>query len=222
MLLAIDTSTRTAGVALYDGVQVVAETVWVNHGNHTIHLAPVLENTLQRCGIKAARLQVLAVALGPGSFTALRIGLALAKGLAFARGLPLIGIPTLDFLARAQPLQDYPLVTVLRSGRGRLAVGHYRVKDDAWKPSGELEVLTVMELSEKIKQPTLVCGELTGEERRLLARKRVNVILASPAQSFRRPSYLAELGWQRWEEGEVNDPATLSPIYFHPGEKIPG
>jgi tRNA threonylcarbamoyladenosine biosynthesis protein TsaB len=222
MLLAIDTSTRIAGVALYDGVQVIAETVWVNHGNHTVHLAPVLNTTLERCGINLSSLQALAIALGPGSFTALRIGLALAKGLAYARGIPLIGVPTLDFLAAAQPLQDMPMAAILRSGRGRLAVGYYQVEDDAWCPSGDIEVLTVIELSEKIKQPTLICGELTGEERRLLGRKRVNVILASPAQSFRRPSYLAELGWRRWEEGQMDEPAALSPMYFHPGEKIPG
>ena len=222
MLLAIDTSTRIAGVALYDGVQVIAETVWVNHGNHTVHLAPVLNTTLERCGINLSSLQALAIALGPGSFTALRIGLALAKGLAYARGIPLIGVPTLDFLAAAQPLQDMPMAAILRSGRGRLAVGYYQVEGDAWCPSGDIEVLTVIELSEKIKQPTLICGELTGEERRLLGRKRVNVILASPAQSFRRPSYLAELGWRRWEEGQMDEPAALSPMYFHPGEKIPG
>jgi tRNA threonylcarbamoyladenosine biosynthesis protein TsaB len=222
MLLAIDTSTRIAGVALYDGVQVIAETVWVNHGNHTVHLAPVLNTTLERCGINLSSLQALAIALGPGSFTALRIGLALAKGLAYARGIPLIGVPTLDFLAAAQPLQDVPMAAILRSGRGRLAVGYYQVEGDAWCPSGDIEVLTVIELSEKVKQPTLICGELTGEERRLLGRKRVNVILASPAQSFRRPSYLAELGWRRWEEGQMDEPAALSPMYFHPGEKIPG
>jgi tRNA threonylcarbamoyladenosine biosynthesis protein TsaB len=222
MLLAIDTSTRVAGIALYDGVQVVAEVVWVDRGNHTIHLAQVIDNTLRRCGIPPTSLHSLAVALGPGSFTALRIGLALAKGMAFARGLPLIGIPTLDFLAAAQPVkEDMPLIATLRSGRGRLAVGYYRVEKGAWRASGNFEVLTVMELSEKIKQPTLICGELTGEERRLLGRKRKNVVLSSPAQSLRRPSFLAELGWQRWEIGPFDEPATLAPIYYHPGEKIP-
>jgi tRNA threonylcarbamoyladenosine biosynthesis protein TsaB len=217
MLLAIDTSTRVAGVALYDGNQVVAEMVWVDRGNHTIHLAQVIDSTLRRCGITPSNLKSIVVALGPGSFTALRIGLALAKGISFARGLPLIGIPTLDFLAAAQPIQeDMPLIATLRSGRGRLAVGFYRAERGVWRATGNFEVLTVMELSEKIKQPTAICGELTGEERRLLGRKRKNVVLSSPAQSLRRPSFLAELGWQRWENGQVDDPNTLAPIYFHP------
>lgn len=214
MLLAIDTSTRIAGVALFDGVQVAAETVWVNQGNHTVQLAPVIDNTLQRCGVKISSLYGLAIALGPGSFTSLRIGLSLAKGLAFARGLPLIGVPTLDFLAASQAVQDVNLAAILRSGRGRLAVGFYQAHADVWTQRGDIEILTVMELSEKIKQPTLVCGELTGEERRLLGRKRKNVILASPAESLRRPSFLAELGWKRLEEGHTDEPSTLAPLYF--------
>ncbi|MBE0409016.1 MAG: tRNA (adenosine(37)-N6)-threonylcarbamoyltransferase complex dimerization subunit type 1 TsaB [Anaerolineales bacterium] len=222
MLLAIDSSTRVAGIALYDGVQVVAETVWVDHDNHTVHLAGVIDDTLKRCGVAVSSLHSLAVAIGPGSFTALRIGLAIAKGIAFSRGIPLIGIPTLDILAAAQPVMDVPLIAILRSGRGRLAVGYYHADSGFWQATGEIEILTVMELSEKIKQPTFICGELTGEERRLLGRKWVNVILASPAQSFRKPVFLAELGWQRWEKGQFDDTATLAPLYFHPGDKIPG
>jgi tRNA threonylcarbamoyladenosine biosynthesis protein TsaB len=67
-----------------------------------------------------------------------------------------------------------------------------------------------------------VCGELTGEARAILARKRKNVLLASPAQSLRRPSFLAELAWKRWQAGQVDDPVTLAPIYLHVGEPIPG
>jgi hypothetical protein len=78
-----------------------------------------------------------------------------------------------------------------------------------------LEVLTAAELSQRIHSPTLVCGELAEEERRLLARKRKNVILASPAGALRRPAFLAELGWQRWQAGAVDDPASLAPIYLH-------
>jgi tRNA threonylcarbamoyladenosine biosynthesis protein TsaB len=222
MLLAIDTSTRNIGVALYDGDQVVNEMVWANRGNHTVHLAPAIAETLERSGFAAKDLQVLVVALGPGSFTALRIGLALAKGMALPSGLPLVGVPTLDVMAFAQPLQETLLAVMIRAGRGRLGVGWYQPEKDAWRVEGEIEVMTAVELAERIKKPTLVAGELTGEERRLLSRKKKNVILASPAQSLRRPGYLAELGWNRWQKGEVDDPASLAPIYLHPGEPVPG
>jgi tRNA threonylcarbamoyladenosine biosynthesis protein TsaB len=161
-----------------------------------------------------AELRAIAVATGPGSFTGLRIGLALAKGICLARHLPLIGVPTLDIMAAAQPRKELPLAAAVRAGRGRLAVGWYQATPDGWQSANDIEVLTIQKLSGKITQPTMVCGEFTAEERQLLGRKRVNVILSSPAQSLRRPSYLAELGWRRWQVGQVDDPASLSPIYL--------
>ncbi|MEJ2262681.1 MAG: tRNA (adenosine(37)-N6)-threonylcarbamoyltransferase complex dimerization subunit type 1 TsaB [Anaerolineales bacterium] len=214
MLLAIDTSTRFVGVALYDGVQVLSEKVWSSHDYHTVELAPAVEQTLAHSGLKVSDLSALAVATGPGSFTGLRIGMALAKGISLARHLPLIGVPTLDVLASAQPVMDLPLIAALRAGRGRLAAGRYRSASGSWEAAGEAELLTAQALSAGISQPTLVCGEFTAEERQLLARKRVNVILASPAQSVRRPSYLAELAWTRWQSGDSDDPATLAPFYL--------
>lgn len=214
MLLAIDTSTRFVGVALYNGAQVLSETVWSSHDYHTVELAPAVEQTLARSGLKVSDLSALAVATGPGSFTGLRIGMALAKGISLARRLPLIGVPTLDILASAQPVMDLPLIAALRAGRGRLAAGRYRAVSGAWEAAGKVELLNAQALSAGISQPTLICGEFTAEERQLLARKRVNVILASPAQSMRRPSYLAELAWARWQSGDSDDPATLSPFYL--------
>jgi tRNA threonylcarbamoyladenosine biosynthesis protein TsaB len=81
---------------------------------------------------------------------------------------------------------------------------------------------TVEELSRQITAPTRVCGELTAGERQLLARKRKNVLLSSPAASLRRPAYLAELGWRRWENGLADDVVTLSPLYLHTTADIPG
>lgn len=222
MLLAVDTSTRMVGLALYDGVQIRSESVWQSHDYHTVELAPAVANLLARSNVTITDLRVVAVALGPGSFTGLRIGLALAKGLALAGHLSLIGIPSFDILAAAQPPSNEPLVAVLRAGRGRLAACWYKAVDGAWQVNGRAEVLTAQELSERIQEPTLVCGELYEEEQRHLARKRKNVILAPAAQSLRRPAWLAELGWKRWLAGKVDDPGTLSPIYLHYNEPISG
>ena len=215
MLLAIDTSTQEVGVALYDGNQVISEMVWVSKQYHTVELAPTVSALLDRIDITARDIDVLAVALGPGSFTGLRIGLAFVKGMALAGHLAVVGIPTLDILAAAQPIADNPLIAVLHAGRGRLAVGWYRNHSGTWNADGRLNILSLQDLAARIKSPTIVCGELTADERRILRRKRKNVILASPAQSLRRPSFLAELGWKRWQRGKTDDPATLAPLYLH-------
>ncbi|OGO10970.1 MAG: tRNA (adenosine(37)-N6)-threonylcarbamoyltransferase complex dimerization subunit type 1 TsaB [Chloroflexi bacterium RBG_19FT_COMBO_50_10] len=223
MLLALDTSTRNIGIAIYDGIQVLCEYIWTSHDYHTVELAPAVADTLSRAGVEIQNLKLLAVATGPGSFTGLRIGMALAKGIALARHLPIIGIPTLDVVAESQPVSPgFTLAAILQAGRGRLAVGWYIPVNGTWQLNLPIEVMDVLKLSRQIHEPTLVCGELNEEQQHALARKYKNVILASPAHSIRRPSLLAELAWKRWQAGEVDDPATLSPTYLHLGEPIPG
>ena len=222
MLLAVDTSTQSIGVALYDGVQILSEMVWVSNQFHTVELAPRVDSMMEQSGVSSSELRVVAVALGPGSFTGLRIGLAFAKGMALAKHLDIIGIPTLDILAAGQPLDERPMAAVLHAGRGRLAVGWYKKSSNAWKSMDDVQVKTSRELAAGIKSPTIVCGELTAEEQRIFRRKRKNVILQSPAQCLRRPSFLAELGWQRWRKGQTDDPAALTPIYLHYEQKSTG
>ncbi len=220
MLLAVDTSTAQIGLALYDGAQVVAESVWYSHQHHTVELAPALSDLMRRVGVTMAEVQALGVAIGPGSFTALRVGLAFVKGLALARKLPMAGIPTLDVLAAGQPHVALPLAAVLQAGRGRLAVGYYKPASTkahtemVWQSQGAAEIMTTDALADSIETPTLVAGELTAAERQRLARKKVNVVLASPAQCVRRPSLLAQLAWLRWKEGRLDEAASLAPIYL--------
>jgi tRNA threonylcarbamoyladenosine biosynthesis protein TsaB len=215
MLLAIDTSTRSVGVALYDGVQIVSEKVWLSQQFHTVELAPTVSALIDQAGISLDDLKVVAVAIGPGSFTGLRIGMALAKGMALAGRLAIVGVPSLDILAASQPIDDKPLVGILQAGRGRIAAGWYKNYSGEWKADKNVQVMTPRELASGIKSPTIVCGELSEDERRLFRRKRINVILASPAQSLRRPSFLAELGWNRWQKGMSDEPAVLAPEYLH-------
>ncbi len=220
MLLAVDTSTAQIGLALYDGTEIGAETIWRGHQHHTVELAPVLSELLGRTSYKMNDIQALGVALGPGSFTSLRVGLSFVKGLALARRLPVIGLPTLDILAAAQPVSKVPLAAVLQAGRSRIAVGWYKSTKGEWKAEGAPEVTTVDALANAIDSPTLIVGELTSEERQRLARKKVNVILGSASACVRRPAVLAELAWARWQQGQVDDMAALAPIYLHVAEPI--
>lgn len=220
MLLAVDTSTAQVGLAIYDGSQVIGEYAWRSRQRHTVELAPAVFELLTRCGLTMDDVLVLGVALGPGSFTSLRVGLSLVKGFALARGLPLIGIPTLDVLAATQPLAKLPLLVAIQAGRGRLAAGWYKRSKSGWQAKGPARVVTAKALAEEVKSPAMVCAELTAEERQTLAGN-AEIQLASPAQSVRRPAVLAERAWKRWQAGDVDDRATLAPIYLHVAEPIP-
>jgi tRNA threonylcarbamoyladenosine biosynthesis protein TsaB len=234
MMLAVDTSTDQMGIALGDGYQIVAESMWRSQQYHTVELAPAIAELLRRAGISMTSIEAVSVAVGPGSYTALRVGLALAKGIALSRNLPLVGIPTLDVLAAGQPVCALRLGAVIRAGRGRIALGWYKSssspsrnrlegEDPApsdWQAEGPAEVTTVDALAKSIERPTLIAGELTTEERQRLARKKKNVVLAPAHLCLRRPSLLAEIGWARYQSGQVDDRAALTPIYLHHTEPL--
>lgn len=219
MLLAVDTSTAQVGLAVYDGAQVISEYAWRSSQRHTVELAPAVATLLSRSGLTMDNVQALGVALGPGSFTSLRVGLSLVKGLALARHLPLVGISTLDILAASQPASRMPLLVAIQAGRGRLAVSWYKSSKNSWQAKDAARVVSIEEMMNEIKTSSIVCGEFTAEDRQRLM-SNANVKLTSPAQSVRRPAILAELAWGRWQNGEVDDDATLAPIYLHTAEPI--
>lgn len=219
MLLAVDTSTAQIGLGLFDGVQVVAESTWYSHQHHTVELAPALADLLRRASCSMRDVQAIGVALGPGSFTALRVGLAFVKGLALAKKVAVVGVPTLQIVAAGQPAAKLPLVAVLQAGRGRIAAERFKYVETsllvmAWKSLGAAEITTADALADSIEKPTLVAGELTAAERQRLARKKVNILVAPPSLCVRRPAVLAQLAWVRWQEGRVDEAASLAPIYL--------
>ena len=96
MELCIDTSTRYASVGISEEGRVLAELAWRSERNHSVELAPALRRVMEHAGVRMEDLTAVFAALGPGGFSALRVGLSVAKSLAMARGLPLVGVNTLD------------------------------------------------------------------------------------------------------------------------------
>lgn len=218
MFLAIDTATRTAGLALYEpGTgRILGEEMWYTVNNHTVELMPRLVRLMDQHHLAPADLKGLAVSLGPGSFTGLRIGMGMAKGLALARKLPLVGVPTLDVVAQPHKAQRLPIWAVLQAGRGRICVAHYNHGRGPWRRQGDYRLTTFEALCEQIREPSLICGEIETADAELMRQHLGLVVtIASPAASLRRAAYLAELGWDRLAQGDVDDATTLSPIYLH-------
>jgi len=220
MLLAVDTSTTQVGIALYDGAQVVGEFAWRSSQRHTVELAPAISDLLSRCGKSMDDITALGVALGPGSFTSLRVGLALVKGLALSKQVPLIGIPTLDILAHAQSPSELPLAVAIQAGRSRFALGWYKNSKKGWQAQGGERIATLDEINADVQSPTVVSGEFSADERQQLSHNE-NIRLATPSLSVRRPAILAELAWTRWDAGNVDNPASLAPIYLHTDGSLP-
>lgn len=215
MLLAIDTSTSWISLALYDGTFVHYEETWQSQHHHTVELAPAIEQIFARTGTDGQDLTGVAVAIGPGSFTSLRIGLAAAKGFALGLNIPVIGVPSLEVIAAAQPIDaEKPLLAVLHAGRTRLAVAKYEVENGSWVKQSGPDLITPKDLVQSITEPTLISGELSEKARAVIGRRWKNAQITTPARCLRRAGFLAELGWERLMKDQVDDPVSLTPIYL--------
>jgi tRNA threonylcarbamoyladenosine biosynthesis protein TsaB len=220
MILALDTSTQWMGISLFDGSLVLYEKVWKTNRRHTVELSPAIEKALLDTDIDKKDLKGIAVALGPGSFTSLRIGLAVAKGFSLSLHIPLMGVPSLYITARGIPTQDIDLICLLRAGRGRFAAMKYICVEKKWESRGELSVVTAHELEKSITSRTLVCGEMDIDEKKILARRWRNIQFANPPQNIRRPSILANIAYERFIVEDFDDAASTAPIYLRTVKNI--
>jgi len=215
MQLAIDTSTNTAGIALVQDSEVLAELTWHCGQNHTTQLLPQLAHLLNQTGTNLQSINCIIVARGPGSFNGLRVGMSTAKGLAFSLGIPIVGINTLEAEAYQHAETGLPVCPILNAGRGEVATAVYQRKHDAWHQLTTEHITTIEALCPQITTTTIFCGELTPLiTTQLTEQLKQRAIIPPPAALLRRASFLAELGLKRLKDGDYDNPATLQPIYL--------
>ena len=214
MILAIDTATRWLGLALYDGTAVLAEQGWRSHNTQTVELVPAIQQMLARVEHSTADLHALAATTGPGSYTGLRIGLAVAKGLALAHQLPIFGVNTLDLTA-ASAERGYvagQLMAVIEAGRTRITIAPYSWQK-GWQRTADPTNTTWGELLPTLDTPTTFVGEITAEAAKLMRQTGKHFHLLPPAQNTRRAALLAQMAWLRHRQGETADAAMVGLVY---------
>jgi tRNA threonylcarbamoyladenosine biosynthesis protein TsaB len=220
MLLALDTSTHTASVALYDERGIAGETTWRTRENHTRSMMPELVHLMDLCGTKQTDLEAIGIATGPGSFTGLRIGLSAAKGLAYSLNLPLIGVPTLDVTASGFADQPLAVIAIMQAGRARYGGAYYENRDGRAQRIDEYFFASADALaahySEQVKnQPVIVTGELDEPLRKAFSNLvGANVVLVNRGMELRRAGWLAALAWQQWRAGQSANLQSLAPYYI--------
>ena len=204
-ILAIDTSTERAGIALSDGSAIFSRS-WDAGRTQTTSVLPIIDALLTESGLSPSKLGAIAIAMGPGTFTGLRVGMSLAKGLVLACDIPLIGIPTLDIAAAGAGDADN-LIAVLPAGRGRVVWQRYGMHAEP-NPHNT----TVPELIDALAQTpdALLIGEMTD-----LHRPSVEEHHRLVRWQHRDPEILLRLAKARLDAGELDDPVTLEPRYLH-------
>ena len=212
MLLAIDTSTRFAGVALADQERVIACRAWYSRVNHTGELMPAVAQILKDHDLAPGALRGIAVALGPGGFSSLRVGLSVAKGLAAAAAVPMVGVGTLDLEARPYLRAGLPVCAMVDAGRKDVATAIF---GPGGARTSEQRICPPEELLESISAPTLFCGEGVVPWVSLI-RERLggNALIVDSLTPASRLWSLAAMGRERFDAGETDDPVDLQPNYL--------
>lgn len=230
MLLAIDTATQMLSIALHDGAELVAELTLKPVRPHTVELAPLIDETLARTGTAREALSLLAVTVGPGTYSGLRVGVSLAKGLASALDCPLIGVTTLAITAAGQPNVRGDLIAVATAGRARITAQRFAWNKRGWQPQGEPSNSRWDELLPTLDTPVVLCGEIDADARAQIEAAQASgqpITLSTAGWRLRRAGWLAEVAWgrvreveKRFEEDERSEalkaafPAALvNPVY---------
>lgn len=217
MLLAIDTATRLIGIALHNGHTLVAEHSWYTANQHSVELAPAIAEMLHQAQVPPHALQGIAVAQGPGSFTGLRIGLAVAKAMAQTLQIALIPVPTFEIVAQATPYFKGTLHVVVHAGRGRVHIQRYRWKKGGWEGAGDPFNSDWASFVKSLDHATLVTGEIDVTILNLLqeqAAQNDKISIAPPSQRLRRPGVLAEIAYPSLNRTDLPDPVLITPIYL--------
>jgi tRNA threonylcarbamoyladenosine biosynthesis protein TsaB len=212
MLLAIDTSNDYAGVALWNEHGLRGEATWLAGRQHTEQVLPQIDLLLRHADAIPRSLVVIVVATGPGSWSGLRAGMSLAKALAIGRGLPLIGVSTLDALAYGRRHAGLPVLALIRLGRDRFGAALYDEGPSGWGRSTEFETFTAGDIARSAPGRLLV-GDLPGD----LGRAQAEVPgarLAPVTENQRRAPYVAELAWMRHMRDDYDNLVALEPIYL--------
>ncbi len=213
-ILALDTSSAQGGVALYNGQRLSLRS-WPADRSHTRTALGEIHHVLDAEGLAPDGLAAIAVAVGPGAFTGLRVGIGIGKGFHLATAVPLIGISTLEATALPFAFCGLPIVSVITVGRGRSVWAYYLPGGPGVVETRPPRNGTALDLVEELRaaESVVVAGELDDEQvARITEATRATV----PPRTIRlrQAAAVAEVGWRRWLAGSVDDAATLEPVYL--------
>ena len=217
-LLAVESATLSGGVALLDGDRLLGEITLNIAITHSERLMSAVDRLLADCGLAPADLGGLAVSVGPGSFTGLRVGLATVKALAMALDLPVAPVPTLDALASRLPFADAPVCPILDARKGEVYLSLYRWRGDSMAREWDYLALAPEAAAARLEPPVILLGDGVEACRPWLDRLGAGARVAPAAQRLPSAAAVAGLGLAVLAGGGGVSAEALAPLYLRPSE----
>ena len=210
LVLGIETSSRLGSVALWRDGQTLAEQAIARGNNHGARLWVELREVFGEATLRPDALDLIAVSLGPGSFTGLRIGITAARAAAWMLGKPVLGVPSLHVLAENAPQDAEHVATLLDAKRKQVYACLFERRGGRLEPTMSYAVARPEEL--ELPTPCLVLGDAAERHREALTRE--GVALGDAEASRPRASVVARLAAERHAAGERCELHALTPIYL--------
>ncbi|WP_312907465.1 tRNA (adenosine(37)-N6)-threonylcarbamoyltransferase complex dimerization subunit type 1 TsaB [Tissierella praeacuta] len=216
-ILALDTSTMMATCAILDENRVLGEYSLNQEETHSEKLVPMVKEVLGSLDLKVSDIDLYGVAIGPGSFTGLRIGVATVKAFAHLFNKPVVGISTLEALAFNLPYGE-TIIPMIDARRDRVYTGIYTWEDGKIKTIMEPDVLNIYDLLDIIDKSyaqVLVNGDGSFlHKEKIKDRLKEKVIFSTIGNNFCRATSIGELAIIKYNEGIKDDYFTLVPEYL--------
>ncbi len=214
VVLGIETATSVLSVGLASGGKVLNEMYVDENYAHAEKLPGLIQQILHASAITGSDLDLIAVSNGPGSFTGLRIGLALAKGLAMGWQCPLIAVPTLDGMAMQLPSEAVFGVILLTARKGEVYQGLYRQKDHLWRRNEDIQCIEEENWGNNVDQDNVVfAGEGTEVLYEIIQQRFPNATLLNRQVVRPNGAVIAKLGDWLYSKGERTDLNSVVPFY---------
>lgn len=218
IVLGIESACFQGGVALVGKEGLIAEYTLNVEATYAERLMPAVDRVLQDARLTIREVEGLAVSIGPGSFTGLRIGLGTVKGVALATGKPVVGVPTLHALAWGLPYCRYPVCPILDARKEEVYTALFEYRGAELVCLMEESVLGPEELVQRIQQPTLFVGDGWRVYGAFLREILGDLAIPPPTSRGASPAAVADLGRRRLLQGEQDAAEALVPRYIRPSE----
>jgi tRNA threonylcarbamoyladenosine biosynthesis protein TsaB len=216
-VVGIETSGSIGSVAACDGNTVVGRQTFGKASNHGKEIVSSLETVFNEVKWKPEDIDLIAVSIGPGSYTGLRIGVTCAKTLAYGLGKPVIDVPTLDVLAGNIKDDVKHICPVIDAKRKRVYACIYSRNNSKNKRTTDFLIITPGELKDILPESTLIFGDGVAPYKEIFAQMKVTII-EDEKPGIAEAVDVARLGLERYEQGERCEINELVPLYLRKSE----
>ncbi|MEG1285389.1 MAG: tRNA (adenosine(37)-N6)-threonylcarbamoyltransferase complex dimerization subunit type 1 TsaB [Romboutsia sp.] len=216
-VLGIDTSSMATSIAVIEDNKLICEYTVNTKKTHSQKIMPMIENMLESSDLNIKEIDMIAVSIGPGSFTGLRISMATAKAIAHVRNLPIVAVNSLENLACNMNLCDKKICSILDAQRTQVYTAKYKFENNELVELEEVDVLEIEELINNLNQSNeewIIVGEAVYKYEELI-KKSSNIQIPAPSHNVTKASSLCSLAVEKYKKNiDVHDCYTINPMYI--------